>query len=105
MSLGQFQRGIEDLDEAIRLDPGDGGAYNNRGAAYGNLGRFQRAIQDVDEAIRLDPGNGLAYANRAVAHTFLNNGEAAQRDVERAIQLGFDEDQLNELIERSMRQR
>ena len=104
-NLGQFQRSIEDFDEAIRLDPVDAEAYNNRGLAYTRLGQFHLAIQDIDEAVRLDPGNGLAYANRAVAHTFLNNDEAAQRDVERAHQLGFDEDQLNELIERSKRQR
>ena len=104
-NLGQFQRAIEDFDEAIRLDPGDAEAYNNRGLAYTRLSQFHRAIQDIDEAVRLDPGNGLAYANRVVTHIFLNNDEAAQRDIERAFQLGFDEDQLNELIERSKRQR
>ena len=54
--LGQYQRAIEDGNEAIRLDPQDAVAFNNRGIAYYNLGLNERAIDDYDEAIRLDGG-------------------------------------------------
>ena len=46
---------IQDLDEAIRLDPNLALAYSNRGVVYRNLGHFQRASQDLYEAIRLNP--------------------------------------------------
>ncbi len=52
--LGEHQRAIEDLNEAIRLDPKLAMAYNNRGISYGNLGEHQRAIEDYDEALRLE---------------------------------------------------
>ena len=50
---GQYQRAIEDWDEAIRLDPQYADAYYMRGEAYYDLGQYERAIQDYDEAIRL----------------------------------------------------
>ena len=96
---------MEDLDEAIRLDPNLAQAYTNRGNAYAGLGQLQRAIQDYDEAIRLDPNLASAYANRARAYTFLSNDAAAQRDVDTAIELGFDATLLTEVIEALKKQR
>ena len=46
---------IEDLDEAIRLDPKNATAYFIRGFAYKYLGQHERANQDYDEANRLNP--------------------------------------------------
>ena len=43
------------MTEAIRLDPNNASAYNNRGFAYGSKGDYDRAIADYTEAIRLDP--------------------------------------------------
>ena len=40
--LGQFQRAIEDYDEAIRPNPEYADAYNNRGVAYVNLTSSRR---------------------------------------------------------------
>jgi tetratricopeptide (TPR) repeat protein len=53
--LGDYQRAIEDYDEAIRLDPQDAVAYYNRGNAYFLQDQHQRAIEYFDHAIRLDP--------------------------------------------------
>ena len=53
--MGQYQRAIQDLDEAIRLDPQYAHAYFIRGTAYDRLGQTEQANQDFDEAIRLDP--------------------------------------------------
>ena len=54
--FGEYQRAIEDLDEAIRLDPQAAIAYNNRSAAYRPLGEYQRAITDYDVAISSELG-------------------------------------------------
>ena len=70
--LRQYQRAIQDYDEAIRLNPQDAEAYNNRGFAYFSLGQHQRAIQDLDEAIRLNPQYAMAYLLRALAYTSLS---------------------------------
>ena len=56
--LGEHQRAVEDLDEAIRLDPKYADNYYNRGNAYGKLGEHQRAIQDYERAIQLGADRG-----------------------------------------------
>ena len=36
--MGEFELAIQDLDEALRLDPRDAEVFANRGAAYVGLG-------------------------------------------------------------------
>ena len=42
---GQYDRAIEDLDQAIRLNPNYAAAFNNRGSAYSAKGDLDRAIE------------------------------------------------------------
>ena len=58
---------IADSTEAIRLDPKDAVAFNNRGNAWYGRKDYDGAIADYDEAIRLDPKNAMAYYNRGRA--------------------------------------
>ena len=58
---------IADFSEAIRLNPKDAVAYNNRGVAYYAKSDLDRAIADFNEAIRLDPKDAIAYNNRGAA--------------------------------------
>jgi tetratricopeptide (TPR) repeat protein len=88
-NLGQYQRAIQDCDEAIHLDPQHCEAYNNRGLAYNNLGQYERAIQDFDEVIRLDPQLAIVYSNRGEVYQSLGNRELAGRDFQKAMELGF----------------
>ena len=46
--LGQYQRAIEDYDEAICLDPEFARAYTNRARAYSLLGEDKEAQEDRD---------------------------------------------------------
>ena len=51
---------IEDLDQALRLDPVLVLACNSRGSVYYDVGDYARAIENFDHALRLDPGYALA---------------------------------------------
>ena len=51
--LGQYQRAIEDYDEAIRLDRELVLPYVNRARAYAVLGKDREAQQDADRAVGL----------------------------------------------------
>ena len=82
--LGQLERAIQDLDEAIRLDPQLAMSYANRGLAYGNLGQYQQAIQDYSEAIRLDPQPSLYY-NRGTAYFHLGQHQRVIKDLDKVI--------------------
>ena len=51
--LGQYERAIEDCDEAIRLDPLFAHAYQMRGVANQALGNNSAADRDFKEASEL----------------------------------------------------
>jgi tetratricopeptide (TPR) repeat protein len=85
--LGQYQRAIQDYDEAIRLDPTNAITYNIRGLAYGELGQYQRAIQDYDKAIQLDPNDAFAYYNRGQVYGELGQATEADADFAKACSL------------------
>ncbi|MCH2318116.1 MAG: tetratricopeptide repeat protein, partial [SAR202 cluster bacterium] len=63
----RYSQAIEDLNEAIRLDPQHVNAYYNRGIAYRKRGLYEQAILDFDAYIRLDPDDASAYFKRAYA--------------------------------------
>ena len=46
---GQYERAIQDLDQAITLDSSLINGYYARGSAYTNLGECIRALADLDE--------------------------------------------------------
>ncbi len=85
--MGRFDRAVQDLTEAIRLDPHRATAYQNRGAAYNGLGQYERAIEDLSRAIELDPSNAGAYTNRGLALFAAGRYDQAVVDLSAAIQL------------------
>ncbi|QUD88559.1 tetratricopeptide repeat protein [Phenylobacterium montanum] len=52
-ALQQFERAIQDYDEAVAIEPGQHNAYFDRGVARYRLKAFEAAISDFDTAIRL----------------------------------------------------
>jgi tetratricopeptide (TPR) repeat protein len=56
---GEWDRAIEELDGAIRLDATDARAFYHRGMAYGRKGERERAAADLDRALTLKPGGTL----------------------------------------------
>jgi lipoprotein NlpI len=89
-SKADYQRAIQDYDEAIRIDPDSALAFNNRGSAFQHMGNYARAIQDYDQAIRLNGSFPLSYNNRGRAHHL--NGDYAQaiKDYGEAIEIDPD---------------
>ena len=83
----QYDRAIQDYDQAIRLEPSHVANYTNRGIAYKNSGQLDRAIQDYDQAIRLNPNGTNAYYNRGVAYYKKGQYDRAIQDYDQAIRL------------------
>jgi tetratricopeptide (TPR) repeat protein len=75
LNKGDFDRAIQDYDQAIRLVPDYANAFNSRGVAYQAKGENERALQDYDQAIKLDPDDANALNGRcwlqAVAATVM----------------------------------
>jgi tetratricopeptide (TPR) repeat protein len=61
--LKQFEKAIQDYDQAIELNPKDFNAFNNRGPAYAKLKQFEKAIQDYNQAIELNPKDARTFNN------------------------------------------
>src|SRR5436189_5318220 len=83
----EYDRAIEDYDQAIRLDPNLAAAFTNRGAVYTEKQEYDRAMQDLDRAIELDPDDALAFNNRATVHHRQRSSDHAIHDLDRAIEL------------------
>ncbi len=49
----EYDQAISDYNQAIKLNPQDSGAYNNRGLAYENTGQYDQAMKDYDKAEKL----------------------------------------------------
>ena len=62
---GDFDRAIEEYDQAIKANSKYAKAFNNRGVAYQKKADYDRAIADLDESIRLWADYAGAFANRA----------------------------------------
>ena len=88
--LGDYKGAITDYTQAIRLNPDDADAYNNRGLAKSDLGQHFAAIADYDIAIRLNPDSAGAYDNRGLAKSDLGQHFAAIADYDIAIRLNPD---------------
>ena len=55
MSLGEYQKAINDYDQAIALNPKDARSFYNRGLSYRKLEKEEKAIEDLKRAQDLDP--------------------------------------------------
>jgi len=77
---GEYDRAVEDYDQAILLNPNLANAYNNRGVIYRLKGDYDRAIRDYDEAIWLDRNFPAAFYNRAIAYSEKDDHDRALGD-------------------------
>jgi tetratricopeptide (TPR) repeat protein len=59
LKKNDYDRAVEDFNQAIRLDPDNAWALANRGNAYFNKHDSDRAMQDYDQSLKLNP---LGYA-------------------------------------------
>lgn len=78
---------LEDFNEAIRLDPKNVGAYNDRGYIRVEMGDNDEAMADYGEAIRLDSKCYPAYHNRGLLRKNLGFHEKALKDLNKAVKL------------------
>ncbi len=83
---GDNARAIVDYNEAIRLDPKNAGAFNNRCFARAVIGReLQQALDDCSESLRLNPNNANTLDSRGFAFLKLGRIDAALADYEASL--------------------
>ena len=88
-SLGQIDRGLALLDEALRLSPRLWQARQYRGEMQlAASDAAESALQDFTEAIRLAPDEPHLYVLRSHVFTLLGRDSFASADLETAARLG-----------------
>lgn len=85
---GNFEAAIRHYDEALKTDPNNVNAYNNRGVSYARMGENDRAISDFTKAIQLNPEFATAYNNRSVAYLRAEEYSRACADLKQYSRLG-----------------
>jgi tetratricopeptide (TPR) repeat protein len=81
------ERGLQDMQQAIRLEPGNAAWLRARAAIYDDLDETRRALADLDDAIRLEPKNSLNYTQRGALFKSLKEYDKAIADYDTAIRL------------------
>ena len=82
---GEYDRAIEDFNQALQINPTFALAYNNRGLAYNAKGDPDRAIEDFSQAIKLNPRNFDTYYNRGLTYNAKGDFDHAIEDFSQAI--------------------
>jgi tetratricopeptide (TPR) repeat protein len=84
---GEWERAIQEFNEALRLNPDYALCYQNRGTSYAMLGDDERAIRDYREAVRLDPGDPYAHAQLGNSYLAVGKYEAGVECLNEALRL------------------
>ena len=93
---GKFEEAIDAFNEAIKIDPREWSAYQNRGAARQRLldqsgatsiNEYKGVIADYTEAINLDPNTPVSYYQRGALIADRGNAHRAFPDLEEALQI------------------
>ncbi len=66
-SQSKLDHAIDQLNEAIRLDPNSERAHFNLGLVDFRLGRIPDAVHEFEETLRINPGNSSANIALAAA--------------------------------------
>lgn len=86
-----YQRALEDMDEAIKLQPHYAGFFINRAFLRYNLDDYFGAMADYDYALSLDPMNSVAYFNRGLLLAEVHDNDRAIKDFTKVLQLNSDD--------------
>jgi tetratricopeptide (TPR) repeat protein len=88
--LDHHRKAINDMNEAIKLEPSRAEFYSNRGSCHFGVSDFKKSIQDFSEAIRRNPKDPENYFRRAEAEASDGQKQAALKDYDEAIKLQTD---------------
>ena len=85
--IGMYERSIDELNEALRLDPDYIEVHNNLAVTYDKMEKVDEAINELREVLRLNPDHAEAHSNLGNIHAKLGNYEEAIGELKQALVL------------------
>jgi tetratricopeptide (TPR) repeat protein len=86
---GQYDKAMENYDNAITVDPNDYLAYTNRGVIFDRLGQFDKALESYNKAVISNPGDYKVYFNRGLTYDKMGRTADAIEEFQMAIRLNI----------------
>jgi len=87
ISSDKYEKAIEILDEALKMEPKDLAALYGKGLSLNELGKYYEALVILDQVLIIDPKNTYALNSQAFALHKLNRHNAALDILERALKI------------------
>jgi tetratricopeptide (TPR) repeat protein len=84
---GDIMKALDLYDKALKLDPNNVDAWNNKGYLLTNLGKPEDGLQCCEKATELDGTRGMAWNNKGFAQYRLGRIPDARRSFEKAIEV------------------
>ncbi|KAM7482920.1 hypothetical protein LguiB_007503 [Lonicera macranthoides] len=92
ISEGNLNEAIDQLTEAILLNPRSAILYATRASVFVKLEKPNAAIRDADAALQINPDSAKGHKIRGMARAMLGLWEEAARDLRIASTLDYDEE-------------
>ncbi len=90
--LGDQDKALADMNEALWIDPNSVRGHQQRGAYWADRGQFVLAMADFDSALKLDAKFAVKHrALRGRCEAAMGQYDKAQADFDEALRLGPDE--------------
>jgi tetratricopeptide (TPR) repeat protein len=92
--IGEVERALVHLEEAVRADPENTTARHNLGALYACRGRYDLALPHLEKAAALNPERSEAWSDLGRAARHLNALDTARKAFQQALASGEDHGNL-----------
>ncbi|MFQ6609588.1 MAG: sulfatase-like hydrolase/transferase [Fidelibacterota bacterium] len=85
---GEIEKGFEDFNKAIELNPNYVNALGNRAKYYQSKGMYEKAVTDYTKALESDAGYEHIWLNsRSTVYTLMGEWKLALQDINQSIDL------------------
>ncbi|HOU13899.1 MAG TPA: tetratricopeptide repeat protein [Anaerolineae bacterium] len=91
LSMGEYDKAIQEYGKALELDPTFTPAYYDRGLAHAQRQHYADAVADFSQVIALDPQHADAYYNRGLVYARQGAFAQALADYDQALDLHPDD--------------
>ncbi|XP_050267141.1 FAM10 family protein At4g22670 [Quercus robur] len=92
ISEGKLEEAIENLTEAILLNPTSAIMYGTRASVYIKMKKPNAAIRDANAALEINPDSAKGYKSRGIARSMLGHWEEAAKDLHLASTIDYDDE-------------